>query len=323
MTAKTLLLALGATACQNIRDFHRDLIVAAFTLAHLSDPHLAPLPAPRWRDLAGKRALGYLNWTRNRHKFYRREVLDALVKDMQALRPDHVAVTGDLVNIALAAEFGPARAWLTSVGTPQNVTVVPGNHDCYARATQHCFAEIWGDYLRGDDAGTADPVTFPFVRRRGPLALIGVSTAVPTPPLMATGWLGRTQLDAVDRLLSQLSAEQDFRVLLIHHPLCSDAWDKRLTDSQALLALLQRHGVELILHGHDHAHSTMWFDGPRGRIPSIGVPAASAIAHGRAPAAAWNLFLIERGGDKWRCEQTVRGMTDDMRIHELRRVQLL
>lgn len=296
--------------------------MAAFKLAHLSDPHLAPVPAPRWRDLAGKRAFGYLNWTRNRQKFYRREVLDALVKDLQAGRPDHIAVTGDLVNIALQAEFAPARAWLESVGTPEHVTVVPGNHDAYVRATQHCAAEIWGDYLRGDNAGTANPVTFPFVRRRGPLTLIGVSTAVPTPPLMATGWLGQTQLDALGRLLSQLSAEQGFRVLLIHHPLRSDAWDKRLTDSQALLALLQRHGVELILHGHDHAHSSMWFDGPMGRIPAIGVPAASAIAHGRTPAAAWNLFTIERDGEKWRCEQTVRGFGDGDEVQELWRVPL-
>jgi 3',5'-cyclic AMP phosphodiesterase CpdA len=297
--------------------------MAAFTLAHLSDPHLAPLPEPRLSELIGKRALGYLNWMRNRRRVYRREVLDMLIADMQAMRPDHVAVTGDLVNIALEAEFAPARAWLESVGTPEHVTVVPGNHDAYARATQHCAAEIWGDYLHGDDAGTANPVTFPFVRRRGPLTLIGVSTAVPTPPLMATGWLGQTQLDALDRLLSQLAAEQGFRVLLIHHPLRSDAWDKRLTDSQALLALLQRHGVELILHGHDHAHSTMWFDGPRGRIPAIGVPAASAIAHGRTPAAAYNLFSIERHGEKWRCEQIVRGFGDGMQIRELRKVQLI
>ena len=91
----------------------------AFTLAHLSDPHLPPMPAARLRDLAGKRALGYLNWTRNRHKIHRREVLDALVSDLQAQRPDHIAVTGDLVNLALEAEFAPARAWLESVGTPQ------------------------------------------------------------------------------------------------------------------------------------------------------------------------------------------------------------
>ena len=90
--------------------------MAAFTLAHLSDPHLPPLPAARLGDLAGKRALGYLNWTRNRHKFHRRDVLDALVADMQAQAPDQIAVTGDLVNLALDAEFAPARAWLESVG---------------------------------------------------------------------------------------------------------------------------------------------------------------------------------------------------------------
>jgi 3',5'-cyclic AMP phosphodiesterase CpdA len=296
--------------------------MAAFTLAHLSDPHLAPLPTPSLRDLIGKRALGYLNWTRNRRKIHRREVLDALVADLQARRPDHIAVTGDLVNIALEAEFAPARAWLQSVGTPEHLTLVPGNHDAYARATRNRSAEIWGDYLRGDGALTADPITFPFVRRRGPLALIGVSSAVPTPPFMATGWLGRAQLDALDRVLSKLSAEQAFRVLLIHHPLRSDSRHKRLTDSDELLALLKRHGVELILHGHDHIHSTMWFDGPKGRIPAIGVPSASAIAHGHYPAAAYNLFSIERDGDAWRCGQTVRGFKDGKHVQELKRAKL-
>ena len=33
-----------------------------FTLAHLSDPHLAPLPRPRLSELIGKRITGYLNW---------------------------------------------------------------------------------------------------------------------------------------------------------------------------------------------------------------------------------------------------------------------
>jgi 3',5'-cyclic AMP phosphodiesterase CpdA len=298
--------------------------VAAFTLAHLSDPHLAPLPAPRLRELIGKRATGYLHWRRTRSKIHRRDVLDALVKDLQAQRPDHIAVTGDFVNIALEAEFAPAHAWLQSFGTPEHVTVVPGNHDAYVRATQHRFAEIWQDYLRGDGALTAGPITFPFVRRRGPLALIGVSSAAPTPPLMATGWLGQTQRDALDGILSQLSAEPAFRVLLIHHPLRSEkgSWHKRLTDSGELLALLKHHGVELILHGHDHIHSTMWFDGPRGRIPAIGVPSASAIAHRHTPAAAYNLFSIECDGDAWRCEQTVRGFSDNMRVHELRRLQL-
>jgi 3',5'-cyclic AMP phosphodiesterase CpdA len=295
--------------------------MAAFTLAHLSDPHLAPLPAPRLRDIAGKRALGYINWKRNRYKFHRRDVLDALVSDIQTQAPDHIAVTGDLVNLALEAEFAPARSWLESVGAPDRVTVIPGNHDAYVRATQHRFAETLGHYLDSDDAPDAG-AAFPFLRRRGPLALIGVSSAVPTPPLMATGWLGRAQLDVLERILTRLSAEQAFRVLLIHHPLRSKSRAKRLTDSDQLLALLKRHGVELILHGHDHVHSTMWFDGPKRAIPAIGVPSASAVAHGRSPAAAYNLFSIERDGDAWLCEQTVRGFEQDAGVRELGRVRL-
>jgi 3',5'-cyclic AMP phosphodiesterase CpdA len=296
--------------------------MTAFTLAHLSDPHLAPLPAPRLGELAGKRAFGYLNWTRNRKRFHRRDVLDAVVSDMQEQGPDHIAVTGDLVNLALEAEFAPARAWLESVGPPDRVTVIPGNHDAYVRATRHRFAEVFDSYLDNDEA-RGGAATFPSLRRRGPLALISVSSAVPTPPLMATGWLGRGQLDALERMLERLAAEQAFRVLLIHHPLRSNARAKRLTDAPGLRALLQRHGVELVLHGHDHVHSLIWVDGPNGRIPAIGVPSASALAHGLHPAAAYNLFSIERDGAAWRCEQTVRGIDDSLRMRELQRTRLI
>src|SRR5260370_35732719 len=230
--------------------------MAAFTLAHLSDPHLPPLPAPRLRDLAGKRAPGYLNWTRSRQRFDRRDVLDALVSDIQAQAPGHIAITGDLVNLALEAEFAPSLKWLESVGAPDRVTVIPGNHDAYVRATQHRFAEALVNYLEGDDA--AGGIAFPWLRRRGPLALISVSSAVPTAPLMATGWLGRSQLEALERILAGLSAEQAFRVLLIHHPLHSDSRAKRLTDSFRLRALLMPYGEELSPHGHGHVHSTIW-----------------------------------------------------------------
>src|SRR5665213_3947288 len=140
--------------------------MAAFALAPLSDPHLPPLPAARLAELAGKRALGYLNWTRKRYKYHLRDVLDTLVSDLQAQAPDHIAVTGDLVNLALEAEFAPARAWLESVGAADRVTFVPGNHDAYVHATQHRFAEAWRSYLDGDIA-PEESAAFPFLRRRG------------------------------------------------------------------------------------------------------------------------------------------------------------
>jgi 3',5'-cyclic AMP phosphodiesterase CpdA len=276
--------------------------MTAFQFAHLSDVHLPPLPEPRLSELIGKRMLGYLNWTRHRHTIHHRDVLDALVADMQAQQPDHIAVTGDLVNLALQGEFAPARAWLESVGPPDRVSLVPGNHDAYVRGSRERFDATFGDYMRGDSAAPG----FPYLQPRGPLALIGVSTAVPTAPFMATGWLGRAQLDALDRMLAGLSGERLFRVLLIHHPLSSKHRHKRLTDSEALQAVLKRHGVDLILHGHDHIHSTMWFDGPAGKIPAVGVPSASSIAHGHKPAAAYNMFAVSRHGDAWRCDMRVR-----------------
>ena len=297
--------------------------MAAFTLAHLSDPHLPPLPRPRPFELAGKRMLGYLNWTRNRHRYHRRDVVDVLMSDLQAQVPDHIAVTGDLVNLALEAEFAPALAWLESVGQPERVTVVPGNHDAYVRATRDRFAEIFASYLAGDGAPDNE-TAFPALRRRGPVALIGVSSAVPTPPLMATGWLGRSQMDALERVLAGLAAEQLFRILLIHHPLRSSARAKRLTDSAELMTLLKQYGVELVLHGHDHVHSTIWVEGPNGAsIPAIGVPSASALAHGHYPDAAYNLFSIARDGDGWRCLQMVRGINEARQVREIRRVRLL
>src|SRR5438552_12004519 len=119
-------------------------VMAAFTLAHLSDPHLAPLPAARLRDLAGKRAFGYLNWIRNRHKFHRRDVLDALVSDMQAQAPDHIAITGDLVNLALEAEFPPRGPGLRTAARPDRSPVIPANHTAKFGPTRHTTAEAWG-----------------------------------------------------------------------------------------------------------------------------------------------------------------------------------
>lgn len=299
--------------------------MTAFVLAHLSDPHLGPMPRPRLRELAGKRAIGYLNWTRKRHGIHRSEVLGEIVADMQAQRPDHIAITGDLVNIALPMEFTAARKWLESVGTPNDVSLVPGNHDAYVSGIRDHFPRAWAGYLHGDGAAQTSDATFPYVRRRGPLALIGVSTAIPTAPFMATGRLGHAQRSALERLLPQLASEKLFRVLLIHHPPVTSRgrWAARLRDSDELMGLLARHGVELVLHGHDHRHATIWLDGPHGRIPAIGVPSASAMTHGHNHAAAYNLFSVQRDGDAWRCEHCVRGFSGAMALGEIRKERLI
>jgi len=304
----------------SVRNGHAAM--SSFLLGHLSDPHLGPMPQPRLRELAGKRAIGYLNWRRKRHLVHRRDILEDIVADIHAQRPDHIAVTGDLVNIALPMEFTEARKWLESVGTPDDVSLVPGNHDAYVRGFRDHFPHAWAEYLRGDeDAPTID---FPYLRRRGPLALIGLSTAIPTAPFMATGRLGHRQREALAKLLQQTAEENLFRVLMIHHPpkTSPGRWAARLHDSDELLDVIARHGAELVLHGHDHRYATVWLDGPRGRIPAIGVPSASAAALGHNHPAAYNLFSVMREGDAWRCDHRVRGFSGN-KLGEIKNERLI
>src|SRR3974390_73629 len=172
-----------------------------FILARIPGPHLAPLPRPRWQELIGKRVTGFVNWQRNRRFIHRREVLERVSADLRASAPDHIAVTGDLVNISGSEEYQPARAWLESLGRARDVSLVPGNHDDYARGAAAYPLSYWGDFMRDDDIRN---LGFPFLRRRGPLALIGLSSAVPTAPFMATGRLGGGQIAPLSRLLAEL-----------------------------------------------------------------------------------------------------------------------
>ena len=87
-----------------------------FRLAHLSDPHLGPLPPVSWIDLASKRIFGFINWQRRRTRGYASEMIAALKADLAARGFDHLAVTGDLVNLGMPEEFRAARAWLAELG---------------------------------------------------------------------------------------------------------------------------------------------------------------------------------------------------------------
>ena len=132
-----------------------------FTLAHLSDPHL-PMPQAGALELLGKRITGYFNWWRHRVHVHSPEALAGVVADIKAQKPDHIALTGDLVNISLPAEFRRAADWLAAFDGPDRISVIPGNHDVYV-ATDWAEAQgQWGAYLAGDGAGCEPDGRFVF-----------------------------------------------------------------------------------------------------------------------------------------------------------------
>lgn len=285
-----------------------------FVLAHVTDAHLGPLPRARFAELAGKRALGVLNWRRGRQHRFSIATIDLLVDDIKAMAPDHIAVTGDLVNVGLAAEFATGLNFLKSLGEGPDVTVVPGNHDAYVRSTAHHSLLNWGDYMRGDgvNGDVTDESAFPFVRRRGDVALIGVSSAIPTHPFMATGKVGRAQRERLGAVLDELGAEGLFRVVMIHHPPAGlRAGHKRLIDEVAVRDVLARHGAELVICGHDHVPMVEMIPGPNsGLIPVVEAPSFAAGPEDRHWPGGYHLYRIERVGEAgfpWRCTMEARG----------------
>jgi 3',5'-cyclic AMP phosphodiesterase CpdA len=287
-----------------------------FTLAHLSDPHL-PMPQARLSELLSKRATGYLNWWRNRVRLHRPQALSAIVADLKAAAPDHIALSGDLVNVALGAEFRLAASWLETLASPAELTLIPGNHDVYVATAWPESLGLWGAYMASDGAPPASGFgVFPIVRRRGPLALIGLSSGVPKPPFFATGTLGKAQLARAERLLAELGREGLVRVVLIHHPpLTTEKRFKRLTDAAEFQAMIRRVGCEIVLHGHNHRSEVARIAGPAGPVPVVGVASASAAADSKYGRARYHLLRFEEGHAEgqggWRVDVEMRALSAD------------
>ena len=278
----------------------------SFTLAHLSDAHIGPLPRPQRHELVGKRLTGYLNWTRARVHAHDMSLLAALVADMKAQQPDHIAMTGDILNIGLKAEYPLARAWLETLGTPQDVSFVPGNHDAYVKSTMPDLAATFAPWTKGDQGEAG----YPYLRLRGNVALIGLCSGVPTPPFIASGRLGRQQCETAAKLLAEAGRAGHVRVVLIHHPPQHDSasFGRALTDAADFEAVIRRIGAELIIHGHNHRLSVAHMEGPDRRVPVVGVASASAIRGTPEHRAGYHLFEIGGTAKEPRIMGRIRGI---------------
>lgn len=264
-----------------------------FSVAHLSDLHATPVRVERPADLASKRVLGWLSWRVRRRRAHRPEVLDALARDLDDLQPDQVVVTGDLTNVAGAHEFPAAREWLERFGGPRRVSIVPGNHDAYVAVPRESSWDLWTSYLAAD--GHRGPAEFPTLRVRGPVAIVGACSALPTRPFLATGRLGPPQLERLEKLLVELADSSLCRILLIHHPPTDGVVSPRraLTDAAALRGVLERTGADLVLHGHGHRTCFGELPGPDAPIPVVGVPSSSDVGRRPEKRARYHVYEIE------------------------------
>jgi 3',5'-cyclic AMP phosphodiesterase CpdA len=166
-----------------------------FTLAHLSDPHLADPYSSRVSDFLNKRFFGYLKWRLKR-------------------KSEH-----HLTHLGLAAEYAKAKSLLEALGSASQVTIIPGNHDAYVDGAFDCRLAEWADYMVSDGTKVCDGtdsavnVIFPSLRVRDGVAIIGVSTAQPCSTLLAVGCVGNDQLQRLQKILIQTGQKGLFRIV--------------------------------------------------------------------------------------------------------------
>ena len=284
-----------------------------FRLAHVTDPHFRGFDGLTLGAFAGKRAIGLLNLAVNRRRHHKTELLAALGDDLRAEAPDHMALTGDLSNISLDGEWRAALRWLEQQGAaPATVTVIPGNHDAYVAEVVRAgaFEKLFGQFQTGDVDGVASGAggngagdgdtrqRYPFVRLRGPLALIGVNSCVATGDLGAWGEVGAEQLARLEALLGHAEVARRIRVVLIHHPpvMHKGGEARNLKDRARWRRCSRAPAPTSCCTATTTATSARILPGAGGRrIPIIGAGSAS-YAGGPEKRARYNIYELDESG---------------------------
>jgi 3',5'-cyclic AMP phosphodiesterase CpdA len=272
----------------------------SFRLAHISDLHVLSPEGVHWREmLFNKRVTGWANTRLRRGRVFRRRHLEAVLD--AASRADHVVVTGDVTNLALDGEYREAVRLFERRAGAAEVTIVPGNHDLYLPSIrrERRFQHYLGPFVRSDLPELGVEVAagaYPFVKLRGPAAIIGLSSAVPRPPFIAAGYLGHEQIAALKTVLAHPEVAKRAPVILVHHP----PLDSRhrllqlrdgLTDAASLREVLTTVPRGLVLFGHLHVRVRCRF----GALDVVGASGAALEHPNDSVRAGYNLYELEDG----------------------------
>jgi 3',5'-cyclic AMP phosphodiesterase CpdA len=279
-------------------------------IAHFSDLHvldLAGVDATRlWTN---KRATGMVNLRLNRGHKHKQHAVEAIVADVRAHNVDHVVITGDLSNLALETEFARVRTMIEALGmSPEQVSVVPGNHDLYTRGSLRTqrFFNAFRAYMT-DEHGAAHEDhhgsgVFPFTRVRDGVAIVGVSSAVPRVPVVSAGHVGVAQMNALRSVLTEPSLRDLVPVVLMHHPVINPRgrWrtlSRGLAEAHVMRELLsQREGEVLFLHGHLHDRGHREWTGASGAtVHHVGATSASLLHEHPDKSAGYNVYEVDGG----------------------------
>ncbi len=204
--------------------------------------------------------------------------LDWVRDEIVRLRPDAVAITGDMTMRARAREFDAARKWILSLEAP--VTVVVGNHDMpYFNPVERFLAPY--ARFRGMETLIEREIDLPGI------AIVPLKTATRAQWRLnwSKGWVTDA---ALGKCLAALDAlpEGTRALVTVHHPLREVG-----TQGTALtrggtraLAELARRDVLAVLSGHVHDAFDIVEETPAGPVRMIGAGTLSKRTRSTPPS---------------------------------------
>ena len=266
-------------------------------ISHISDIHLPITLKPNFRDLLNKRLFGFINHSSNRKKIHDIENVKMIFDDILKNPDGHTILTGDIVNLSLRSEFELASDFLGGYFPKEKLSIIPGNHDYYVKCDYEDSMYMLRRYTENNTSySQASP--FPYLKLFNDIAIIGISTAVVSPPLMSWGRVSKTQLDVIAEILRSLSKDNYFIVLLLHHPLHEFGFlnFKGLLNKNSLIEVLKEFDINLILHGHLHTESQKKIFLNEVNVPCFGAPSTSKENKGKLSFLKYD---IDKVNDKW------------------------
>lgn len=217
-------------------------------------------------------------------------IIEPLIAEVAAARPDVVVVSGDLTQRARAAEFDAARRFLDRLPQPQ--IVVPGNHDVPLYRIWERFARPLGKYRRHIAAELAPS----FVDAE--IAVLGINTARSL--TFKSGRVNAAQIREIHRRLDPLP-EALTKIVVTHHPFdLPDTPDRATLVGRAGAAMkaFSTCGVDLLLAGHFHT-SQAGDTSARYELSgyaALAVQAGTATStRGRGEANSFNVLRVSDG----------------------------
>jgi 3',5'-cyclic AMP phosphodiesterase CpdA len=250
-----------------------------YKIGHISDIHILELDNPKPWEFLNKRFLGGINVLMNRSDDHSIEVVREALSHLDGEDIDHVAISGDVTNLAFDSEF---RAVADIIGELRDATgrvsIVPGNHDYYTReaAESRRFERHFAAYLDSDLPSYQLETGYPFCKfLNDDIALVGLNSGIPTPWLFATGEVRQDELRAAEALLEDPELRDRFTIVMVHHHLVPFEhsrveYTRRMVNAEQVLQVMREQCVDLVMHGHNHHFATI-------EIPHLGGPGTLRI----------------------------------------------